>query len=84
MLVSPMVPTLECTWVVRSRFDEYRQALATLSGPGIAVADVTRIWHDMIVRKDARELSGNWLNHPNDFGHRVYAQAILALLVPVT
>jgi hypothetical protein len=24
---------------------------------------------------------GNGINHPNDFGHRVYAQVILALLV---
>jgi lysophospholipase L1-like esterase len=82
VLVSPMLPTPECTWVVHSRFDEYRQALATLSGPGIAVADLTGMWRDMMVRKDARELSGNWLNHPNDFGHRVYAQVIGALLVP--
>jgi len=82
VLVSPMLPTKACTWVVHSRFDEYRLALTTLSGPGIAVADVTGIWRDMMVRKDARALSGNWLNHPNDFGHRVYAQVILALLVP--
>jgi lysophospholipase L1-like esterase len=84
VLVSPMVPTDSCTWVVHSRFDEYRQALASMSGAGIAIADVTGVWRDLIRRKDARELSGNWLNHPNDFGHRVYAQVILALLVPET
>jgi acyl-CoA thioesterase-1 len=84
VLVSPMVPTVACTWVVHSRFDEYRQALASMSGPGMAVADVTGVWRELIIRKDARELSGNWLNHPNDFGHRVYAQVILALLVPAT
>jgi len=84
VLVSPMIPTVACTWVVHSRFDEYRRALASMSGPGTAVADVTGVWGDMIVRKDARELSGNWLNHPNDFGHRVYAQVILTLLVPAT
>jgi len=84
LLVSPMLPTLECTWVVRRRFDDYREALATLGGPGTAVADITGIWRDMMVRKDARALSGNWLNHPNDFGHRVYAQVIFALLVPAT
>jgi len=65
VLVSPMLPALECTWVVHARFDDYRRALSTLCGPGIALADVTAIWRDMMVRKDARELSGNWLNHPN-------------------
>jgi lysophospholipase L1-like esterase len=80
VLVSSMLPTAECTWVVPSRFDEYRDALTTLGGSGVAVADVTRMWRDLARRKDLRELSGNWLNHPNDFGHRVYAQVILAAL----
>lgn len=35
---------------------------------GIAPGDVTSIW------------SGNGVSHPNDFGHRVYAQVILGLL----
>jgi hypothetical protein len=26
------------------------------------------------------DLTGNGLNHPNDFGHRLYAQAILEYL----
>jgi hypothetical protein len=27
------------------------------------------------------DVTGNGVNHPNDYGHRLYAQAILALLV---
>ncbi len=81
LLVSPMRPTAECTWVVAARFGDYRDALLALAGPGVAIADVTGLWSGMLARKDPRELSGNWLNHPNDFGHRVYAQALLAVLV---
>ena len=28
------------------------------------------------------DLTGNGVNHPNDFGHRVYAQVLSTLLVP--
>ena len=27
------------------------------------------------------DLTGNGLNHPNDFGHRLYAQAIVSVLI---
>jgi lysophospholipase L1-like esterase len=80
LLVSPMLPTPECRWLVHSRFAEYRDALATLTGEGVALADVTRLWTDLIVQKNPHDLSGNGLNHPNDFGHCMYAQTILAVL----
>jgi hypothetical protein len=62
-------------------FPLYREALASLTGPGVALADVTSLWQEMLRRKREVDLTGNGVNHPNDFGHRVYAQAILALLV---
>ena len=34
----------------------------------------------MLKNKHDLDLTGNGLNHPNDFGHRLYAQAILAAL----
>jgi acyl-CoA thioesterase-1 len=79
VVVSPMLATPECPWVVHERFDSYRAALAELTGEGVALADVTRLWSELVVRKDPQDLSGNGLNHPNDFGHRIYAQTILAL-----
>jgi hypothetical protein len=27
------------------------------------------------------DLTGNGLNHPNDFGHRLYAQGVLELIL---
>ena len=77
MLVSSMLPTPECHWVVPGRFAEYRAALAGMTGEGVDLADVTGLWTAIVARKDPHDLSGNGLNHPNDFGHRVYAQVIL-------
>jgi lysophospholipase L1-like esterase len=81
ILVSPM--TGHAAWVhtPQEMFPLYRDALASLAGPGVALADVTSIWQEMLRRKREVDLTGNGVNHPNDFGHRVYAQAILALLV---
>ncbi len=60
----------------------YRDALVHLRGRGIAVVDLTALWETLLTRKAYVDLSGNQLNHPNDFGHRLYAEALLALLVP--
>jgi len=80
VVVSPMLPTPDCSWVVASRFDQYRTALAELIGEGVVLADVTGLWSELVARKDPHDLSGNGLNHPNDFGHRLYAQTILSQL----
>ena len=42
---------------------------------------MTAVWADLLARKSWHDLTGNGVNHPNDFGHRLYAQVILALLV---
>ncbi len=62
------------------RFTGYRNALLAMEAPGIAVADVTTPWLELQKRKGFSSLSGNNVNHPNDFAHRVYAQVVLALL----
>ena len=80
ILVSPMLPTPECDWLVHARFAKYRDVLAQISGDGVGLADVTRLWTDLLARKDPHDLSGNGWNHPNDFGHRIYAQTILAVI----
>jgi lysophospholipase L1-like esterase len=81
VLVSPMLPNSRWAYPVMERFAAYRDALATLCGKGAALADVTSVWTDLLARKSVHDLTGNGINHPNDFGHRVYAQVILALLI---
>jgi lysophospholipase L1-like esterase len=80
VLVSPMLPNPRWSYPVMARFPAYRDSLAALCGAGAALADVTAVWTEMLQRKTVHDLTGNGINHPNDFGHRVYAQVILALM----
>jgi len=82
LLVSPMLPTRACAWVKPARFAEYRAQLRALAGDGVAFADVTGLWSNIGERKPIDDLSGNGLNHPNDFGHRLYAHAIITAVCP--
>ncbi len=46
----------------------------------VALADVHKVWSKFLERKDFYDLTGNGVNHPNDYGHRIYASVILELL----
>jgi acyl-CoA thioesterase I len=81
VIVSPMLPNPQADPRVMPRFPAYRDALAQLSGRGVVLADLTTLWTQLLARKAYCDVTGNGLNHPNDFGHRLYAQVILALLV---
>lgn len=59
---------------------QYRDALFRLAGPGVAVADEFSMWQGLVNRKKFLDLTANGINHPNDFGHWVYAQVVLKLL----
>jgi lysophospholipase L1-like esterase len=80
VLVAPMLGNKE--WgMPMEQFPLYRDALKELSGKGAALVDMTTLWGDLLKRKSFYDLTGNGVNHPNDFGHQVYAQAVAALLV---
>ncbi|WP_394793480.1 SGNH/GDSL hydrolase family protein [Armatimonas sp.] len=49
------------------------------SEAGCAYADVFSTWEWVLKRKDQPSLLGNNINHPNDFGHWLYAQAFEAM-----
>ena len=84
ILVATMVGNDQWTHTPREMFPKYRDALAALCGDGIALADLTSLWTVMLKRKRDCDLTGNGVNHPSDFGHRVYASAILSLLIDGT
>ena len=81
ILVTPMLGHVEWVHTPREMFFQYRDELQSLCGPGIVLADLTSVWHELLQNKHDLDLTGNGLNHPNDFGHRLYAQVLLALLV---
>jgi acyl-CoA thioesterase-1 len=82
ILVAPMMGNEEWDDLQQDRFPAFRDALQELEGPGVAVADVTSLWAELLKRKDFYDLTGNGLNHPNDFGHKVYSEVILELVSP--
>jgi lysophospholipase L1-like esterase len=82
ILVASMLGNRDWTNLHPELFPQYRDALASLCGPGIALADLTSIWTGFLECKQDWDLTGNGVNHPNDFGHRVYAQVLATLLIP--
>ncbi len=90
ILVATMLGNDQWKHTPREMFPLYLDALKSLAGTegtassGIALADLTSLWTEMLKRKRDSDLTGNGVNHPSDFGHRVYASAIMALLVEAT
>lgn len=83
ILVASMLGNRAWVRLKHELFPHYRDALKELAEPGVAVADMTSIWSGFLELKQDWDQSGNGVNHPNDFGHRVYAQVISTLLEPV-
>ncbi len=82
VLIATMVGNPGWATLKQELFPQYRDALAKLCGPGVALADVTSVWGEFLKLKHDWDQTGNGVNHPNDFGHRVYAQVIGSLLIP--
>ena len=81
ILVATMLGNKDWVALKQDLFPQYRDALASLCEPGIALADMTSVWIELLRHKQDWDITGNGVNHPNDFGHRIYAQVLSALLV---
>lgn len=82
ILVAPMLGNRDWIRLKHELFPQYRDALAELATRGVALADMTSLWTEFFKHKQDWDLTGNGVNHPNDFGHRVYAQVLSTLLIP--
>jgi acyl-CoA thioesterase I len=80
ILVAGMSGNPDWVPLKQESFPAFRDELRKLEGRGVAVADVTSVWADLLKRKTFHDLTGNGVNHPNDFAHKVYADVILKLL----
>lgn len=81
IFVSPIHGNPEWTGSAPDLYPKYLETLKGFRGPGLAVADVTTPFGEMLALKSYADLTVNGVNHPNDFGHRLYADVISALLV---
>lgn len=82
IMVASMLGNRDWVRLKQDAFPQYRDKLAELVEPGVALADLTSIWSGFLKLKKDWDQTGNGVNHPNDFGHRVYAQVITTLLDP--
>jgi len=82
VLIAPMLGNRDWTTLKAELFPQYRDALQELGGPGVAVADLTSVWTEFLNVKRDWDQTGNGVNHPNDWGHRVYTQVIVQQLDP--
>lgn len=67
-------------WMPLEPMQGYLEALNGLEGLGVAVADVWSLHGYLLKHKTYWDMTGNHVNHPNDFIARVYAQVLLARL----
>ena len=87
LLVSPMRPNTQSSMISGNGL-QCENALLTIrnkakySSKNVAVAKVTTMFTELMTvsGKLARDYLGNNVNHPNDFGVRLYAQVILKSL----
>ena len=59
---------------------DYLAPMLAMEREGVAVADMTTFHRDLLRRKAFRDMTGNNVNHPNDFLSRAYAQVLLRTL----
>ena len=82
ILLATMLGNRDWITLHHELFPQFRDALAELCQNGIVLADMTSIWTELLQHKQDWDMTGNGVNHPNDFGHRIYAQVLSALLIP--
>ena len=84
MLLSSILPNNESdeNWFANQRFFREDLAETEKNYDFVGFADVTEM-HAYILSagKRYRDATANNINHPNDFGHRLYAQVILSTLL---
>lgn len=80
ILVTPMLAN---PMAIHSQIqEEYRLPIWSLAKSGVSIADVT-IWHKWLLDyKSYQDMTGNNINHPNDYLARWYAHIVSELLIP--
>ena len=84
VLIASMTANAQWIHAEPALYPQYRDMQSALQTQGIVLGDVYSLWVEMVHRKSFLDLTGNGLNHPNDFGHQLYAQALWATLMHAT
>ena len=79
LLIGSMLPNPDSfVWQNQVGFVDY--LLTNCEREGVAVADVTHVHEYLLTKKAYADMTGNNINHPNDYLARVYAQTLLKTL----
>lgn len=78
-----VTPILANPLAIHSQIQEdYRYPLWELSDKQVAIADIT-VWHKWLLQyKSYQDMTGNNINHPNDYLARWYAHIVSEILIP--
>lgn len=82
VVVATMLANPEWSGSNPGAYEDYLAQIDSLKKGHVAVADMTQLWKSLLRKKTYWDLTANGVNHPNDFGHRLYAQTILTSLLP--
>ena len=84
IVIGTMLPNEKICWSeggasILGYQEDYLAELKTLSREkqGVALADITTLHKEYLNVKNYRDMTGNNVNHPNDFLVRLYAQTIV-------
>ncbi|MBC2593254.1 SGNH/GDSL hydrolase family protein [Ruficoccus amylovorans] len=78
LVVSGITPNPDWSMSKMDRRQPFHQAMRVYCDENdVAFCDVYSVWNYLVDRKGYLSLSGNGVNHPNDYGHRLYADIIL-------
>ncbi|MGC6387332.1 SGNH/GDSL hydrolase family protein [Ewingella sp. S1.OA.A_B6] len=83
VLTSPIRPNPEWVLPKKEYFQGYSNGLKALSlkYEHTTFIDITDVWNQILKRKNIWAITGNGVNHPGDFGHRVIAEALLTTML---
>lgn len=79
VVVVPMVPNNDAGFL--STHTQFPEAYAALAGEGVAYVDMFSFHEKLLEQKDFISMSGNNINHPNDWLIRVYTMNLLSALL---
>lgn len=78
ILIATMLPNPESLFVGTQ--SEFKKVLEELTGQGIILVDMTAVHRELLKHKTYQDMTGNNINHPNDFLIRWYAQEIAGVM----
>lgn len=79
ILISPMLANPNA--IQDGLQGSYVQELNKLSSKNIAIVDMTSVHKILLAKKSYQDMTGNNVNHPNDYLSRWYAQMICGLFI---